>query len=62
MKCLQADEKASAVRDARRRTVKRIIDVANAQQVDFILVAGDQFEERTPRAGRALELLAEYAR
>ncbi len=50
MKCLQAGDKAGAVREARRRTVERIVDVANQQQVDFILVAGDQFEERTPRA------------
>ena len=56
MKSLQAGEKASAVRAARRTTVERIVELANERQVDFILVAGDQFEERTPRTAEIGEI------
>ena len=56
LKCLLAGEKAGAVRAARRKTVERIIDVANEHQVDFVLVAGDQFEELTPRAAEIGEV------
>lgn len=56
MKCLQAGEKADAVRRARLKTVGRIVELANERQVDFILVAGDQFEERTPRTAEIGEI------
>lgn len=48
MRCLQAGERADEVRAARVATIGRIVEVANDAEVDFILVAGDQFESRTP--------------
>jgi DNA repair exonuclease SbcCD nuclease subunit len=62
MKSLQAGEKAGAVREARRKTVERIIELANARQVDFVLVAGDQFEERTPRTAEIGEVVGALRR
>ncbi|MGA3038973.1 MAG: DNA repair exonuclease [Vulcanimicrobiaceae bacterium] len=39
---------AAKIRAARLRTLKRIVDVANEEAVDFIVIAGDLFEDVAP--------------
>ena len=45
MKALQAGKAASTVKDARFDTARAVIDLANERQVDFILLAGDTFDD-----------------
>ena len=44
MKALQAGSASSRVREARVECARRVIEVARAHGVEFILVAGDTFE------------------
>ncbi len=44
MKALQAGEKAKDVRAKRFETAAQVVDVANREGVDFVLLAGDLFE------------------
>jgi hypothetical protein len=50
MKCSAAGEHAADARRERLETVKRIVDVANERELDFMLIAGDLFDGRTPEA------------
>jgi DNA repair exonuclease SbcCD nuclease subunit len=51
MKCSPARSRADEARSERLKTVDRIVDVANQRAVDFVLIAGDLFDHRTPKAG-----------
>lgn len=44
MRALQAGSASSRVREARVEAARRVIEVAGAQGVEFVLVAGDTFE------------------
>jgi DNA repair exonuclease SbcCD nuclease subunit len=48
MKALAAGERAAEVRDQRVATVRNVVRLANERDVDLLLVAGDQFEDRAP--------------
>jgi len=50
MKC-SAGARAGEARNERLKTVDRIVETANERAVDFMLIAGDLFDGRTPRAG-----------
>ena len=45
MKALQAGEKAKEVRSKRYETAARIVELAKREAVDFVLLAGDLFED-----------------
>ena len=45
MRAAQAGEKAQIVREERLETAARVVDLANERGVDFILLAGDTFED-----------------
>jgi hypothetical protein len=45
MKALQAGEKAKEVRSKRYETATRIVELAKREAVDFVLLAGDLFED-----------------
>ncbi len=60
MKCMAAGSCAVEARAVRLRTADGIVRLANEHQVDFILIAGDLFDNQTPRAadlGLVVELL-----
>jgi DNA repair exonuclease SbcCD nuclease subunit len=50
MKCQTAGAGADDVRNVRLETIRRVVDAANEHAVDFMLVAGDLFDNQTPRA------------
>lgn len=58
MKCQSAGSQADAVRAVRLETIERVIDAANEQNVDFMLVAGDLFDNQTPKAGELGTIVA----
>jgi DNA repair exonuclease SbcCD nuclease subunit len=62
MKCFAAGDRADEVRAERLKTVDRIIDLANARAVDFMLVAGDVFDNPTPKAGEVGTVVAALKR
>jgi DNA repair exonuclease SbcCD nuclease subunit len=45
MKAVQMGPKARAVRETRYDTISRISDLAHRQRVDFLIVAGDMFDD-----------------
>jgi DNA repair exonuclease SbcCD nuclease subunit len=51
MKCSPARSRADEARRERLKTVDRIVNEANRLAVDFVLIAGDLFDHRTPKAG-----------
>jgi DNA repair exonuclease SbcCD nuclease subunit len=60
MKCMSAGVCAADARAVRLKTAASIVRVANERQLDFILIAGDLFDNQTPRAadvGEVVELL-----
>jgi hypothetical protein len=62
MKCAAAGDRAKDARDERLGTIKRIVDVANERDVDFMLVAGDLFDTLTPKAADMGVVVAELKR
>ncbi len=48
MKAAHLGDRAKEVRKARLLTIERIVELANREKVDFVLVAGDQFEDAAP--------------
>ena len=62
MKCSAAGERADDARRERLETVKRIVDVANERELDFMLVAGDVFDSRTPGASDTAVVVAQLKR
>jgi DNA repair exonuclease SbcCD nuclease subunit len=51
MKLLSAGGRADEVRKIRLETAMRIVDVANEHAVDFMLIAGDLFDNLVPKSG-----------
>lgn len=45
------EERARQIRAARLRTLRRIVELANREAVDFTILAGDVFEDRAPALG-----------
>jgi DNA repair exonuclease SbcCD nuclease subunit len=62
MKCSAAGERADDARRERLEAVKRIVDVANQRELDFMLVAGDVFDSRTPGASDTAVVVAQLKR
>ena len=58
MPARHARTRAQAISAERPRTVKRIVDLANEQRVDFMLVAGDQFEDAAPNLSEIAQVVA----
>lgn len=48
MRAAQLGDLGQRVSAARLDTIERIVELANAQDVDFVLIAGDQFEHVSP--------------
>ncbi|MGH7200999.1 MAG: metallophosphoesterase family protein, partial [Planctomycetaceae bacterium] len=44
MKAAHVGAAGKSVREARLKSVERIVEVASEQRVDFVLIAGDTFE------------------
>jgi len=49
MKCLAAGDRAADAREERIRTIDRIVEVANREAVDFVVIAGDLFDGAIPK-------------
>jgi DNA repair exonuclease SbcCD nuclease subunit len=62
MKCAAAGDRAKDARAERLVTVKRIVDVANERDIDFMLIAGDLFDTLTPKAADMGVVVAELKR
>jgi DNA repair exonuclease SbcCD nuclease subunit len=62
MKCLAAGDRAEAARAQRLETVKRIVDTANERELDFMVIAGDLFDNRTPKASDMGYIISELRR
>lgn len=48
MKAKHARHRADAIRAQRLQTIRRIVEIANERCVDFVIIAGDQFEDSAP--------------
>lgn len=55
MKAAHVGRNASIVRDARRKAARRVAELARAERVDFVLVAGDTFEDHAVSGERVDE-------
>lgn len=62
MKCASAGGRAIEARAERLKTVERIVAVANDRAVDFVLIAGDLFDHRTPTVGDVTMVVAALRR
>lgn len=58
MRAKHAGARAADIREQRLRTVERIVEVANEERVDFVVVAGDQFEDSAPHIGEIASVVA----
>lgn len=62
MRAHHAGARAEAIRQERLRTIGRIVDLANERRVDFMMVAGDQFEDAAPELREIASVVAELRR
>lgn len=64
MKAAHVGAVGAAVREQRRKSARRVIEVANEKRVDFVLVAGDTFENNAVDrilVQQVADILAEFA-
>lgn len=62
MPARHARAQAQAISAERTATIRRIVDLANERRVDFMLVAGDQFEDAAPNLNDIAQVVAALRR